>query len=187
MGSGKNGTFDIHPDLNQWALLFTTDDIHIKAPSFIYKYWSFFRCHTTEFLLQPIEGFGFWEGKKVFGELPKQTNYNGRIAVLTRATIRLNRLKKFWKTVDSVANKMPSAKGLLISYGIGEIPWIKQATFSVWENKDAMKNFAYAMNEHIEVIRKTRNENWYKEELFVRFRIISVKEFSQPSALSIQL
>ena len=42
MGSGKNGTFDIHPDLNQWAVLFTAKEINTKAPRFIYTYLNFF-------------------------------------------------------------------------------------------------------------------------------------------------
>jgi hypothetical protein len=41
-----------------------------------------------------------------------------------------------------------------------------------------MKNFAYRMKEHTNVIHKTRSEDWYKEELFVRFRILAVKGFS---------
>ncbi len=175
MGSGKNGTFDIHPDFNQWALLFTAEDAIISTPKFIYKYWNFFHCNIKEFLLQPIEGHGLWDKKKIFGELPKQTNYNGSIAVLTRATIRMNRLKNFWNNVGSVASKMSAAKGLIISYGIGEMPWIRQATFSIWEDKNAMKDFAYSMQKHVDVIQKTRSENWYKEEMFVRFRIISMK------------
>ena len=97
MGSGKNGTFDIHPDLHQWALLFTTENMQTKAPRFIYKYWKFFKCDVKEFLLQPIEGHGSWDGKNIFGELPKQTAVDSPIAVLTRATIKLNRLKNFWK------------------------------------------------------------------------------------------
>lgn len=177
MGSGKNGAFDIHPDLNQWALLFTADDTTIKVPAFLYHYWKFFRCDIKQLLLQPLEGHGLWDGKKVFGELPKQTVYDGPIAVLTRATIRLSRLKNFWSNVDAVADITTSAKGLIISYGIGEVPWIKQATFSIWENKAAMKNFAYSLQQHKEVIHKTRNENWYKEEMFVRFRILGAKGF----------
>ncbi|MEP6465838.1 MAG: spheroidene monooxygenase [Parafilimonas sp.] len=179
MGSGKNGTFDIHPDLNQWALLFTAANAETKAPGFIDSYLKFFNCDLKEFLLQPIEGFGLWDKKKVFGELPKQTDHDGPIAVLTRATINLNRLKSFWNNVDGVSKKMSSAQGLIMSYGIGEVPWIKQATFSIWQNKEAMKNFAYKMQQHTEVIKKTRNENWYKEELFVRFRIVSIKGFSK--------
>jgi len=54
---------------------------------------------------------------------------------------------------------MKKAKGFLGSVGIGEIPWIKQATFSIWSSKSAMKSFAYHMQEHATVIAKTRKEN----------------------------
>jgi hypothetical protein len=36
-----------------------------------------------------------------------------------------------------------------------------------------MKAFAYGMKEHAEVIRKTRKQRWYSEDMFTRFRIIS--------------
>ena len=179
LGSGKNGTFDIYPDLNQWGVLFTADDIDAKAPAFIYKYFKFFRCDVKEFLLQPVEGHGLWDKKKVFGELHQHTNDEGAIAVLTRATIRLKRLKNFWSNVEEVADKMRFAEGLVISYGIGEIPWIKQATFSIWKNKSAMKDFAYNLQQHKDVIFKTRNENWYKEEMFVRFHILAARGFPE--------
>jgi len=182
MGSGKNGTFDIHPDLNQWAILFTAENSNNNAPRFIYNYLQFFRCTIQEFLLQPMEGHGLWDGKKVFGELNNTISNEEPVAILTRATIHINRLKKFWNNVDGVSRKMSSAKGLIISYGIGEMPWIKQATFSIWENKNAMKNFAYNMQQHTDVIRKTRNENWYKEEMFVRLKILAVKGFSKTVA-----
>lgn len=175
MGSGKNGTFDIQPDLNQWAILFTTHEPTACVPSFIKWYFKFFRCNVNLFFMQPTEGHGLWDGKKIFGELPKQTDYNGTIAVLTRATIRISRLKIFWRNVDKVADKMSTAPGFILSYGIGEMPWIKQATFSIWQNKESMKAFAYNMQQHADVIKKTRKENWYKEELFVRFRILSVE------------
>jgi hypothetical protein len=179
MGSGKNGTFDIHPDLSQWAVLFTAENISVKAPGFIYNYFGFFHCDVKEFLLQPMEGHGLWDKKKVFRELYQQVNSSAPVAVLTRATIKLSRLRNFWSNVDSVADKVPFTKGLIVSYGLGEMPWIKQATFSIWQNKNAMRDFAYNMQQHKEVINKTRNENWYKEEMFVRFRILSVKGFPE--------
>ncbi len=120
-------------------------------------------------LLKPIEGHGTWDGKEAFGLLAKQTEHEGLTAVLTRATIRLSKLKNFWKNVDSVAMQMTGAKGFITSFGIGEVPWIKQATFSIWQSKADMKYFAYKMQEHAEVIRKTRKENWYSEDMFVRF------------------
>ena len=69
---------------------------------------------------------------------------------------------------------MAAAKGLISSLGIGEMPLIKQATFSIWENKAAIKAFAYQLKEHQEVIRKTRAEKWYSEDMFVRFKILEV-------------
>lgn len=185
MGSGKNGTFDKTPDLQQWAIL----AVHPGEPdtsvigekdyyralygSFIAGWWAFCGCESFTLLLEPLESHGSWEGKKSFGELPAKSLYEGPIAVLTRATIRINKLKYFWQNVAGVANKMTGAKGFITSFGIGEVPWIRQATFSIWQSKEDMKNFAYGMKEHAEVIQKTRKQRWYSEDMFTRFRIIS--------------
>lgn len=182
MGSGKNGTFDKTPDLQQWAILtvqqtaFNEISVELNKQlfgSFIAKWLGFFKCETFTMLLEPIEGHGTWDGKHVFGMLPSKSDYEGEIAVITRATIHLNKLKYFWQNVAGVANKMTTAKGFITSFGIGEIPWIKQATFSIWESKEAMKAFAYGMKEHSEVIQKTRQQKWYSEDMFTRFKIIN--------------
>ncbi len=186
MGSGKNGSFDKTPDFQQWAIL-SVYNLNFKPVqlknypinillqklygSFIKKWIGLFNCETITYLLESIECHGLWDGKKVFGELPHKSDYEGQIAVLTRATIRLTKLKQFWKHVDGAASHLKKAEGFITSYGIGEIPWIKQATFSIWQSKEAMKNFAYQNKEHQEVIQKTRQEKWYSEDMFVRFKI----------------
>ena len=184
LGCGKNGTFDIHPDWQQWGIItvfksekgidISDESTLIKSlyGAFINGWLLFFQCEIWTILLEPIEGHGKWDQKEPFGNLPKQTIYEGPIAILTRATIRLSKLKAFWQNVDGVANQMTSAKGFITSVGIGEMPYIKQATFSIWENKEAMKQFAYQMSQHTAVIKKTRKENWYSEDMFVRFRPI---------------
>ena len=139
--------------------------------NFIQKWFSFFNCKIITYMLEPIEGHGTWDGKKPFGILPAKSDYEGKIAVITRATIKLNKLKYFWQNVAPIANKMNSSKGFLTSYGVGEIPWIKQATFSIWQSKEDMKNFAYGMKEHAEVIQKTRQQKWYSEDMFTRFKV----------------
>ena len=178
MGCGKNGTFDIIPDIRQWAVLIITDQstlpIENCVPTFLTNWWKFFNCERYDIMLQPLEGHGTWNGKAVFGKYPPDgADYTGRIAVLTRATIRLSQLRAFWKNVQPVAATMLSTPGFITSVGIGEIPWIKQATFSVWESKEHMKQFAYRMHSHQQVIKKTRQEKWYSEDMFVRFAILS--------------
>ena len=175
MGCGRNGSFDKTPDWRQWAVLEVLPDRSTPTSGFLNRWWHFFRCEKWELWLQPIEGHGLWDGKEVFGSLPKQTDYAGQIAVLTRATIRISQLSRFWEHVDAVAQRMSTAKGFITSVGIGEVPWIKQATFSIWDSKEDMRSFAYRLQEHAEVVRKTKQEKWYSEELFVRFQIIDSK------------
>jgi len=174
MGTGKNGTFDKVPDLSQWSILITyRSDLTLEAQfgNFILKWFDLFCKKQTIYVLQPIEGHGLWDKKKVFGDLPVTTEYKGEIAVLTRATIRLSKLRYFWQNVAPVAVQMSTAEGFITSFGVGEIPWIKQATFSIWESKAMMKKFAYRMPEHKAVIQKTRKQNWYSEDMFTRFVI----------------
>lgn len=181
MGSGKNGTFDKVPDLQQWAVL----AVHRHMPAgdtayspeklygkFIAAWFRFFKCRLHTYILDPVDGHGKWDGKNAFGEIERR-EITGKIAVLTRAAIKLNKLKYFWAHVASVAAKMNTAKGFVTSYGIGELPWIKQATFSIWETKEDMMAFAYGMQEHKEVVKKTRAEKWYSEDMFVRFQIVN--------------
>ena len=184
MGTGKNGTFDKHPEWREWAILV----VHASANelpatdgralykqlygSFIALWWKLFRVETHTIQLEAVEGHGLWDGKQPFPLSNLPLADDEKLAVLTRATIRLNRLGAFWSRVDQVAQQMAGAPGFITSIGIGEIPYIKQATFSVWTNKQVMKAFAYRMAEHQDVIRRTRQEKWYSEELFMRFRIL---------------
>jgi hypothetical protein len=182
LGCGKNGTFDKHPDWQQWGILaaHTAGTLELSSTietlygSFIDTWLRLFNCEVCTFYLTPMEGHGRWDGKECFGNLSRQNPFDGPIAVLTRATIRLSQLTSFWKNVGSVANQMKDADGFITSIGIGEMPLVKQATFSIWKSKEHMKSFAYNMKEHAEVIRKTRKENWYSEDMFVRFKLLSI-------------
>ncbi|TWI80400.1 hypothetical protein IQ13_3077 [Lacibacter cauensis] len=184
LGCGKGGTFSKTPDWQQWGALVVMDkndltgfsekeQLQLRAyGQFMTGWWRFFGCQTRTFLLEPIEAHGSWDGKQAFGDLPVKSEYEGPIAVITRATINADKRSRFWEHVEAVSNEMRKAEGFQFSVGIGENPWNKQATFSVWQSKEHMKQFAYKMPNHADVIQKTRKEKWYSEDMFVRFKVV---------------
>ncbi|RYU91826.1 DUF3291 domain-containing protein [Emticicia agri] len=173
LGCGKNGSFDIQPDLAQWGFLAVwqteEDFIWFQQNSFLQKWWKTFTKEQWTILCRTYEAHGQWDGKEPFQAGTIDKNYQGKIAVLTRAQIRLSRLRQFWRNVPQVSAHVRHAKGFITSVGIGEMPFIRQATFSIWESLDDVKDFAYRQREHAAVIKSTRKENWYTEELFARF------------------
>lgn len=185
MGSGKNGTFDIRPDLQQWAIMLFwkaekpidqsgLDEVLKKfTGKFIWSWLKLFSTSIKVFHLQPYAGHGCWDGETFLEQRTKVEDPSGPIAVLTRATIRFSRLIHFWRAVPSTAIDLAQNDGFIYSIGIGEVPFIKQATFSIWQSAEKMKTFAYKKAAHQKVIQHTRKENWYTEELFLRFHVLS--------------
>ena len=75
------------------------------------------------------------------------------------------------KHVPEASASLKEQEGLILSIGVGEVPLIYQATFSVWQNMEAVKQYAYRNPAHGQVVRKTRDRDWYSEEMFTRFRV----------------
>jgi hypothetical protein len=183
LGCGRSGSFDLNPDWNQYGL-FTVSESKDLFPfsnenyeewkkeyygNFITKWWRFCGCETWTIILEPVLSHGCWSGVELFPEA-KNNNIEGPVGVLTRASIRISKARDFWKNVKPVQAQMADAEGLIFSVGIGEMPFFKQATFSIWEDAEKMKKFAYNMQQHRDVIVKTRSRDWYSEEMFTRFR-----------------
>ncbi len=174
-GTGRGLGFSVKPNWSRYVL-FTTweskeDWERFRETSWIYK--RFEECSTELgwIALEPTRSAGKWDGDGLF-LASEMGQGDGPIAILTRATIHLSRMTQFWSEVEPVSRSLETMKGLRHSVGFGEIPWFRQATFSVWDNEESLMEFAYNSKDHKRVIKRTRDENWYKEELFARFSIV---------------
>lgn len=176
MGSGKSAQVDLAPDFKHWAILTTwnnkTDCDEFYSNSFELKWFRMFGIEEFTILLKPLSSHGLWSGKQPFTVDNKVENSSIRVAVITRAAIRFSKLKEFRSNIKRAAEEMRKADGFILSAGIGENPYFDQATFSVWENLESMKNYAYKSVDHSDIIKLTRERKWYSEELFARFEII---------------
>lgn len=176
MGSGKNAQVDLSPDFKHWAILTTwnnkTDYEEFNTKSSTMKWFRFFGKEEFTILLKPLSSHGLWSTVEPFKAEKTIHNTNEQIAVITRAAIRIGKVKEFRQNIKRAAESMRKAPGFILSAGIGENPFLDQATFSIWENEESMKNYAYKSFDHSDIIKLTRERKWYSEELFARFAII---------------
>lgn len=173
LGTGSRNGFSIWPNTGLYGLLCVWAD-EAAAEAFRAQHPLYAtlcdrsRRHWTV-LMRTAMAHGEWEGERPFVPNGIKPGEDTPVAVITRATIRLGSLWQFWRYVPSVSRSMDGSPGLLFSVGIGELPLIQQATFSLWRSARDMRAYAYQGKAHSEVVKKTRELDWYKEELFARF------------------
>lgn len=172
LGSGAGRGFSILPNLSSYGLLAVWDN-ECDAEAYFEAHPSFqaFKKRSEEqwtVFLRTAQVHGEWEGGCPF-EATVPYDKKQLVGVLTRATIYTKHLLRFWKFVPPVSESVHDKEGLIFSIGVGELPLIQQATFSLWESSELMMEYAYKSKFHREVVQKTRELGWYKEEMFARF------------------
>ena len=179
LGTGAGNGFLV-PDLSTYALLAVWNSKK-NAENFLQEseHSASIRKKAKsrkDFYLKPIQTNGLWDNQNPFKEGIVKHNMNDKIAIITRGKIRLRKQIDFWLNVPKASKAIKNAKGVEFYKGIGELPFLAQATFSIWKNFEAVKNFAYDSKAHSEIIKKTRKRNWYSEDMFTRFIITNVTE-----------
>jgi len=175
LGTGGGNGYGFWPDLGTYGLLGSWTDrsaaveFHHANPAH-----QAFKEHSHELYtlhLTPLLSRGAWSGVNPFDTTDRAGE--GPLAVLTRATIRPRYVVPFWRRVAGVARSLEGREGLLFTKGVGELPWVEQATFSVWRSERDMAAFAYGRGTpHAEAVARTRQANGFSEELYARFRVV---------------
>ena len=193
-GTGRGRTMSLSADLRRWALVaaWESEDAlaAFLAESEVAARWDDLGAEQYHLRLQPLRAHGAWSGAQPFTvhqsdpgapsrnpvpdprctEVARVGHSGAPIAILTRASVRARRLKAFYGAIDPPAQELLQQDGLLASVGLGEWPVARQATFSLWRSLADVQAYAYRAPAHREVLRRTRDEGWYSEELFARFR-----------------
>jgi hypothetical protein len=179
VGSGAANGFGIRPNFGTYGIFAIWDserdaDFFFQKNAVFQSYQAHSVAHQTAFLANTMS-HGAWDGRNPF-QASAEFDPNQPVAVLTRATIRRRHLWRFWRDVPSVSRDIEGRAGLQFAVGIGELPLVQQATFSLWESGRHMMDYAYRGQHHAEVIKRTRALGWYKEELFARFTPIRITD-----------
>ncbi|MDB5270297.1 MAG: Spheroidene monooxygenase [Hymenobacter sp.] len=178
LGSGAANGFGVWPNFDRYGLMAVWEDVAFAEAFFSRNpLWAAYQQRSAEqwtVHLAPIKAQGLWDGKSPFDYTATSVSAPAEtpVAVLTRASIRWRKVPRFWKFVEPTSAALAHATGVRAAIGLGELPLVRQATFSVWESGWAMQEYAYKDAKHREVIKLTRRENWYAEELFARFRVL---------------
>jgi len=172
---GTGDGFSLRPDFNRYGLLAVWESPEHALAFFdgapIMRHFRQRADETWTIRMVAIQARGSWSGVNPFE--PVAPWHKGSLAVLTRATIRWRRLAAFWSRVPAINRTLDGVPGLVLSVGIGEAPIVRQATFSLWRSEAEMHAFAYRTPVHAKVVRRTRSEAWYAEDLFARFAPVS--------------
>ena len=177
-GSGGGHGFTPRIDIDVIAILATWPSEEIArervdtAP--VFQRYRHRASETWSLFMTATEARGQWSGRAPFESdaAPMSAPGEGPIAALTRATLRPSILKRFWRRVPNISETIGADPNVTFKIGIGELPLIQQVTFSIWPDAKSMAAFART-GLHAQAIRAVRDEGWFREELYARFRLLS--------------
>ena len=171
LGSGYEGGFGLKPSSSRQALfcLFTDEDsadAFLKSPIALA-----YAQRAQEFCSAKLRAYscrGAWSGQSIAVTASPPDSGSGPIATLTRASIRPMSARRFWRMQPASEVSLNEASGCLMATGVGEAPFFRQATFSLWANTAAMEAYART-GAHLAAIRAAHEGAFFSESMFARF------------------
>ena len=134
VGTGSGAGYSILPDFSVYGMLAVWEnegDADRFLSSVLFRKFIAHSIEQYTVFLKPLSSKGSWSdfhGWKFSAPLMD----NHLISALTRATLKIRFLVKFWSMVPRVSREHEGFRGLIFTKGIGEYPLIEQATFTIW-------------------------------------------------------
>jgi hypothetical protein len=182
MGSGHGGGFSLRPSATHQGLIctFSHFDLALQfldSPA-VQAYRSRAReCWTGVLAVQSARGHWdkqAWQASSAQA-LGEQTRLNdpAPFAVLTRASIVPTKAMAFWRYAPAAQADLGQAPGCLLAMGLGEVPLVRQCTFSLWEDTAAMLQYAH-QGAHQTASAAAYKHQFFSESLFVRMQVLQM-------------
>jgi hypothetical protein len=192
MGSGQGGGFSLRPSATHQGVI-TCFDTWLQARDFMQSAWvSAVRERSRESwvgIMSVQSARGHWDqqawsptSESALVDAPDPIP--GPLAVLTRASIRPAKAMAFWRHAPAAQQDLATARGCQLSMGLGEAPLLRQCTFSVWRDAQAMRDYAH-QDAHLQAIQAAYKHQFFSESLFVHFRPLFMQ--GQSKGLSLDL
>ena len=175
LGSGYEGGFGLKPSASRQAM-FCVFDSAAEADTFVasHRVVAAYRERAAEFFsvrLSVLSSRGSWSGRQPLAVgvgTAASPAVAGPVAALTRASIRPLAAVAFWRHAPAAERALGQAPGCLLAVGLGEAPWLRQATFSIWESAAAMDAYA-RRGAHGQAIQAAAGGRYFSESMFTRF------------------
>ena len=176
LGSGYEGGFGLRPSGSRQGL-FLGFDSEQAAQAFVQTspVLQAYRRHSRECcvaVLLATSCKGSWSGAALGVSSP---DCAGRpVASLTRASIKPSKLWAFWRLQPAAERSLHAAPGCELAVGLGEMPLLRQCTFSLWRDAAALDAYARS-GAHLQAIQAAYAGHHFGESMFVRFAPLSVQ------------
>lgn len=187
MGSGAGGGFGLRPSPSHQGLITLMDHADHARAFLSSPVVQAYRERADEFwcgMLEVVSARGMWDGE-AWGVTPAtQLGAHGiaanddpsftdprPLAALTRASIRPGKAVAFWRHAPAAHAAMQQARGCTLAMGLGEIPLIRQCTFSLWQDTPSMLAYAH-QGAHQQALAAAYKDQYFSESLFVRMRLL---------------
>ena len=176
LGSGYEGGFGLRPSPSRQGVfaLFDTlgaaqDFIHHSKLAEKYQHRSDEFCSAT---LKAWSCRGSWDGVRL--QVHTQPPLLGPVAALTRASIKFTKAPAFWTHAPASQTALERVAGCQMAVGLGEAPFFRQATFSIWDGVQEMNAYART-GSHLQAIQAAHQHGYFSESMFARFVPLKVQ------------